>query len=120
MKTKFIKQKGFLLTLLASILLILISEVNNYAKEYFVPETGNFKILGGLGLVLAIGLLLKWRYFRQISAVISGFLMGVAVIFGIFAGSQFFLSYIILATTLLLLFVLLLSKPVILYTKSNQ
>ncbi len=120
MKTKFIQQKGFLLTLLASILLILISEVNNYAKEYFVHETGNFKILGGLGLILAIGLLLKWRYFRQISAVISGFLMGIVVLIGIFAESQFYLPYIILAATLLLLFALLLSKPVILYSKSNQ
>ncbi|MCW3789150.1 hypothetical protein [Plebeiibacterium sediminum] len=120
MKTKFIQQKGFLLTLLASILLVLITEVNNYAKEYFVTETGNFKILGGLGLILAIGLLLKWKYFRQISAVISGFLMGIVLIFGFSAGSQFLMSYMVLATTLLLLFVLLLSKPVILYSKSNQ
>ncbi len=120
MNTKFIQQKGFIPTLLASILLIFISEIQHYAKDYFVTETGNFKILGGLGLILAIGLLLKWRYFRQISAVISGFLMGVVVIFGIFAGSKFILSYIILATALLLLFVLLLSKPVVLYSKSNR
>ncbi len=119
MKIKFIEQKGFIPTLMASLLLIFVSTVNNYAKEYFVPETGHFKLLGGLGLVLAIGLLLRWRYFRQISAVISGFLMGIVVIFGISAGSQFLLSYIILATALLLLFLLLLSKPVILYSKSN-
>ncbi len=120
MKIKFIEQKGFIPTLIASILLIFISTVHNYAKDYFVPETGNFKLLGGLGLVLAVGLLLKWKYVRQISAVVSGFLMTTVVIIGIFAGSQFLTSYIILATALLLLFMLLLSKPVIEYAKSKR
>lgn len=48
--------------LFAAILILLITVIlPGFFKTWFVPETGNFKLLPGIGPVLAIGLLFRWR-----------------------------------------------------------
>lgn len=71
MNEKFYQQKGFYQTLLTSILIISISLITQYKKTLFVQETGNFKIYGSLGMLLAVGLLLKWKFVREILGVLS-------------------------------------------------
>jgi len=48
--------------LFAAILILLITVIlPGFFKTWFVQETGNFKFLPGIGPVLAIGLLFRWR-----------------------------------------------------------
>jgi hypothetical protein len=113
MKTKFYQEKGFFLTLLTSILVISIALITEYKKTLFVQETGTIKIIGSLGVLLAIGLLLKWKYARQILGVIV--LIGIVGIIFIMTGisKEFLLSYSILLTTLVLIaYFLFLSRSV--------
>ncbi len=121
MKTKLFQDKGFLLTLVTSILIILIVLIIDYKKTLFVHETGHLKILGGgLGIILAIGLILKWKYFRQILGVlVSMSLIGVIFI-AIGSSKEYLLSYSILLSTLILIaYFLLFSKSVKDYVKSK-
>ncbi|MDM8158343.1 hypothetical protein QUH73_00810 [Labilibaculum sp. K2S] len=53
MNLKFYQQKGFTATLCAAIILIAIPIVTDVYKESFVSETGHFKIMGGLSIILA-------------------------------------------------------------------
>ena len=69
--------KGFYLTLITAILITTISLLTEYKQGLFVPESGNLKFFGGVGIILSIGLLLKWRYVREI--------LGVLVLFSLFA-----------------------------------
>lgn len=113
MKTKFYQEKGFFLTLLTSILIISIALLTEYKKTLFVHETGNFKIFGSLGVLCAIGLLLKWKYVRQILGVIV--LIALVGIIFIMTGTskEFLLSYSILLTALVLVaYFLFLSRSV--------
>ena len=75
--------KGFYLTLITAILVTAISLLTEYKQELFVPESGNLKFFGGVGIILSIGLLLKWKYVREI--------LGVLVVFSLFAMAFIFL-----------------------------
>lgn len=121
MKTRFYQEKGFFLTLITSILIILIILIIDYKKTLFVQETGHLKILGGgLGIILAIGLILKWKYIRQILGVLV--LLSLVAVIGMIIGSskEFLLSYSILLSTLILIaYLLLFSKSVKDYVNSK-
>lgn len=69
--------KGFYFTLITAILITTISLLTEYKQGLFVPESGSLKFFGGVGIILSIGLLLKWRYVREI--------LGVLVLFSLFA-----------------------------------
>ena len=66
MTEKIYKQKGFPMALFAALLIISIALVTEYFKSLFVHETGNISAFGSLGVLLAIGLVLKWKYVREI------------------------------------------------------
>ena len=120
MEEKFYKQKGFYLTLLTSILIISISLITQYKKTLFVNETGNIKIFGSWGMLLAIGLLLKWKFVREILGVFSMTAFAVIIFMTFKAGKEFIFSYVILLTALTVVFVLLFfSKSVERYLKSR-
>lgn len=65
------KQKGFYWTLFIALLIISIALITEFKKTLFVHESGTFGIFGIGGIILAIGLVLKWKYVRQILGVIS-------------------------------------------------
>lgn len=67
--------------LFAAILILLITVIlPGFFKTWFVQETGNFKFLPGIGPVLAIGLLLRWRL-RLLAVVL--FSIGLVTCVGI-------------------------------------
>ena len=107
MNKKFYHQKGFYLTLLTSILIISVSLITQYKKALFVHETGNIKIFGSLGTLLAIGLLLKWKFAREILGVFSLIAFVAIVIIMINTNKEFLISYGILLITLTLIILLL-------------
>ncbi len=116
MKEKFYQQKAFYWTLLTSILIITVSLLTHYEKV--VLGTGNAKVYGSLGIVFAIGLLLKWKFVREILAVIT--LLGlVGLIFITFSSKELTQSNGILGIALLIIsYLLLFCKPVTSYLKS--
>jgi putative effector of murein hydrolase len=121
MKTKFYQEKGFFLTLLTSILIISIILIIDFKKTLFVRETGHLKILGGgLGIILAIGLILKWKYVRQILGVLVLISLVGVIFIAIGSSKEFLLSYSILLSTLFLIaYLLLFSKSVKDYINSK-
>ena len=114
MNNKFYKQKGFLITLITTLLIISIALITEHKKEFFVHENGNIKVFGSIGITLAIGLLLKWRFVREI----LGFLVLISIIGFIFiniisSNHDFLVANIILILGLIIVFYLLIiSKSV--------
>jgi hypothetical protein len=118
MKVKFYKEKGFYLTLLTSTFIILIAFVTQHYKNLFVPVTGNIKIIGGIGVLLAIGLLFKVRYTRQLLAIIILFAIIGVISIMLNSGKEFILAYSILLLTLgFIEYQLFFSIPVLRYVK---
>jgi hypothetical protein len=99
MKKRFYYQEGFISTLLTAVLIFSIAVFTEYFKHFFVHETGNIKIFGGIGILLALGLLLKARYTRYILSVFT-FIAIVMTLFMIFWSSG--KDYIYAHSTLLL------------------
>lgn len=113
MNKKFYQQKGFYLTLLTSILIISISLITQYKKTLFVQETGNFKIYGSLGMLLAVGLLLKWKFVREILGVLSLIVIASTVWIMLNGNKEFLISYgILLIVLIIVLYLLIFSKSV--------
>jgi len=110
-------QKGFRSTLLTSLLIISIAIATEYFDALFVHETGNIKIFGSIGIVLALGLIFKWRYVRNILSVFS-FIAFAGSIFMVSGASEEYLIplSILLATLALINYFLVFSKSVKTYT----
>jgi hypothetical protein len=89
MKKVFIYQEGFLSTLLTAVLIFSIAIATEYFQHFFVPETGNIKIFGGIGILLAIALLLKMKYVRQILSVVTFIAMVVVILIIYMAEREF-------------------------------
>lgn len=109
---KFYKQEGFVATLCAAIILIAIPILTDIYKESFVSETGHFKIMGGLSIILAIGLLAKRKFVWHITGVLIGFILFATIFMAFAMGLNYVMAYTALITTLIVLLVLLSSKPV--------
>ncbi|MDE5417058.1 hypothetical protein L3049_03480 [Labilibaculum sp. DW002] len=118
MNLKFYKQKGFLATLCAAIILLAIPIVTDIYKESFLSETGNYKIMGGFSIILAIGLLAKWKIMWNIAGIIIGFILFVTIFRAFGMGSNYATAYGLLIVTLIGLLVLLNSKSVKAYMNS--
>ncbi|PCH71249.1 MAG: hypothetical protein COC06_02365 [Bacteroidales bacterium] len=112
MNLKFYKQQGFIATLCAAIILIAIPIVTDVCKESFVSETGHFKIMGGLSIILAIGLLAKWKFVWHTTGVLIGFILFATIFMAFAMGLNYAMAYTALIITLIALLVLLSSKPV--------
>lgn len=106
-------QKGFRSTLFTSLLIISIAIATEYFDTLFVHETGNIKIFGSIGIVLALGLIFKWRYVRTILSIFS-FLALVGSIFMVSDAGEAYLipRSILLAAIALITYFLIFSKSV--------
>jgi len=106
-------QKGFWSTLLTSLLIISIAIATEYFETLFVHETGNIKIFGSIGIVLALGLIFKWRYVRTILSVFSFIALLLSILI-VFDASEAYLipRSILLATLALITYLLIFSKSV--------
>jgi hypothetical protein len=79
------RQTGFRHAVVTCILIVIISLLTSYKKELFVAETGHLKLYGGgIGILLAIGLVLRWRYVREILAVLTAITLPIVIAFVIF------------------------------------
>jgi len=109
---KFYKQEGFAATLCTAIILIAIPIVTDVYKASFVSETGHFKIMGGLSIILAIGLLAKRKFVWHATGALIGFILFAAIFMAFAMGLNYAVAYTALIITLIALLVLLSSKPV--------
>ncbi len=121
MKQKIYQQEGFLVTFIVALLVISISLITEHSQSLFVHETGNIRYFGSFGIILSIGLLLKWRYAR----IILGFLTLLALIITILilvkTEQEFLLAYTILTIALLFAsYLLWFSKALKIYTDDNN
>jgi hypothetical protein len=120
MKEKFYQKKGFYQSLFTSVLIIAIAVITDRFKTLFVPETGNLKLFGGIGIILALGLLLKWKYVRQILAVLVLIALFAMIFILINTSSEFILNQSILLIALAVAsYFLILSSSVRNYVKSQ-
>lgn len=120
MKEKLYQRKGFVPTLLTTILIIAIAIITKQFKTLFVHESGNLKVFGVLGILLAIGLLLRWKYVRQILGVIV-LLVTALISYRIFNVEQeFLLSHSILLASLIVIFYFLIVSKSVKYYIENE
>lgn len=119
MDMKLYQKEGFWATFSTAFLLIAIQLTTYYFKEFFVPETGNLKLFGGLGVILAIALIFKIKLVWYVINVLT-FLCLLPVIFMVFwQGQDYLLARLVLLFALVSLIVLLLSKPVRTYVNAK-
>jgi hypothetical protein len=123
MTVKMYQRAGFTQTTIAALLVTLVSLINYLDKDLYVHETGNIKIFGGAGLLLATGLLLRWRYVRIILGILASIsLFGLILITVTTIGSSvdFVVPRIILLSMLAFIaYLTLFSKAVKTYFASD-
>ncbi|PKQ64234.1 hypothetical protein BZG02_05275 [Labilibaculum filiforme] len=119
MNLQFLKHKGFFSTLFAALILIAIPIVTDMYKDSFVGATGHFKIMGGLSIILAIGLLRKWKFAWYLTGIFVGFILFATIFMAFAMGINYAIAYSLLFITLIVLAVLLKSKSVAFYLNSK-
>jgi len=98
MASNIFDQKGLFQTVLVGFLIVLVSFFTKRYTSVFFGTSGNLNILElQASILLAAGLLLKWKYIRQI----AGFWMLISLLFLIFAivamDKEYLLANILLA-----------------------
>jgi hypothetical protein len=111
---KYYTREGFVPTLIAAMLIVSIALITQFRKDLFVEESGSLKVFGTLGILLAVGLVLRWRRMREIMGVIVGLsLLMMVPILVMTANTRFFFNYVILSILLsVTLYLLIFSKAV--------
>ncbi len=117
MNLDFYKQRGFWLTFLTSFLIISVALVTDLKMDLFVPVTGKFRLFGGLGIIITVTLLFKWKYSKLILGIITVMYL-IATIFFAFQDGNRLISFSILSIVLISILILLSSKPVNDYIKN--
>lgn len=100
-------KRGFYFTLFTSILIISITLITEFQKTLFVHESGNFTLFGVIGSVLAIGLLLKWRYVRTILIVFTLLSIPFEIMVLSNLAKEFLIPHIVLLIVLIIILSLL-------------
>jgi len=120
MKTNIENNKGILATIIAFLIILGITAVTHFYKELFVHPTGNTEMFRSIGVFLGIGMLLKWKYTREILGVLIFLGIIVRALVVIFSVSPYLIPNTILLISLLILFYLLkISNSVKEYISSN-
>jgi len=89
MKKRFYHQEGFRSTLIIAVLIFSIATATEYFDSLFVHETGNIKIFGGIGILLAIALLFRMRFVRYILSVITLLAIVMTLLMLYWSGGEF-------------------------------
>jgi peptidoglycan/LPS O-acetylase OafA/YrhL len=77
MKNILSKQQA---AILAALLIVLIAAIPVGFKTWFVAESGNMKIMPGIGPLVALGLVMRWRWAFPLAKVLSVISMGFVVV----------------------------------------
>lgn len=113
MEGKLYQQRGFYPTLLISLLIIAVTLITHFRQDLFVQETGKFKIFGSLWIILSIGLILRWKYVYRILGFLTLFVLVVVIPLPFFVDKKYLVNHlIIIATLILITYLLFLSKSV--------
>ncbi len=112
-QTKY--SKNFWLTFLVATLIIAVSIITENNKLLFVEESGSFKILGGISILLSLALMKKWKPARIMLIVLVGSAAAIILLGLLQVSEVFILAYFILFLLMVLILYLLLSNPVKLY-----
>ncbi len=64
-----------------------------YFKHFFVQDTGNIKIFGGIGILLALGLLLKVKYTRHMLSIITFLAIAMTLFMIFWSGKEFVFAH---------------------------
>ena len=117
MSSKVYHQKGFFQTFLTCLLIIAISFITIRYKTLFVEESATYNLFEfQASLLLATGLLLKWKYIRQITGFVILISLIGTIILIVTTSMEFLLSNIILSIALsLVVYFLLFSNSVKMY-----
>lgn len=106
------RPKPFTTILLAATLMIMISVVFPvYFKHWFVENSGNFRLLTGIGPLLAIGLLLRLRVI-VLSTIMYGFGAWTCLYLMWSSAPKFQAGFALLTVLQIILLFLLFSSPV--------
>ncbi len=99
------KQPGKLATYTAAFIILAIAILGNFYPELFVAQSGSFQLFGNLGILLAIGLVRKWKHIRAILSVWT-FVIMVGLLMGLMVSKSIATSYLALLLTLAIVFYL--------------
>jgi hypothetical protein len=100
-----LKQSGKIETYIVAVLLFSVVLASTFGKEFFVEESGNLKIFGNFGILLVIGLLLKWKYIKSVVSVLTGVSI-IAILMMIIMVKSITLPFFLLLTILVISFYL--------------
>lgn len=116
MQMAFVKNRAFYLNLLAIFLILLVAGITTYFPEWFVYESGQIKIYGLLGILLAIGLWRRWSYARIGAILVTLVGMGALTVASM-TTNEFYYQRNIIGILLVMIGILLilLSKPLATY-----
>lgn len=107
----FHKEKGFWLTFLTAVLIISVALITDLKMDLFVPMTGKYRLFGGVGILIAITLLFKWKYSRHVLGVITVIYLIATITFTFYGGDRM-ISFLILTVVLIFILILLSSRQV--------
>lgn len=119
-KEKFYQQKGFWITLLTAILIVSVKLLTSFKYTLFVEEDGSFSMFGNGGILLAAGLLLKWKHIRKILIVSVFFGLCICIGYAFNPDSPYHLNYMLLGIVLIGISYLLFSDSVKKYLYTNK
>jgi hypothetical protein len=71
MTAKNFNNTGQFETYLVAVLIISATLATVLFKEWFVEPSGKMELFNGLGILLAVGLILKWKYVREILSFLT-------------------------------------------------
>ncbi|MGC1239946.1 MAG: hypothetical protein WA874_00085 [Chryseosolibacter sp.] len=120
MQPKIYQQNGFYHTLLVVVLVTAVALVTHFRKDLFVHETGNIRMFGSLGIVLAFGLFLKWRNAREILLVFSAVILVILILITFLWDEKFAVSYAVLSGVVAVITWLLKSNHVKQFTNGSN
>lgn len=65
------KQSGKTGTIVVAAIMFAIAVGSNFSRQLLIEQGGKFAIFGNLGILIAIGLLWRWKYIGKIVSVLS-------------------------------------------------
>lgn len=108
---KFYLNTGFYIGLAITIMLIIVSLLTFYQKEWFVSETGNFKVVGSFTVLMSLLMLLKINWARVVLLVMVTLSMLGTILFSFMVDNKYKIALISLGLIFVLVwYILLFSK----------
>lgn len=106
------KQLGKTQTMVVAAIIFAIAVGSNFSKELFIEQGGKFEIFGNLGILIAIGLLWRWKYIGGIVSTLSSLAI-LAILMSMVMTKSISIPFLILLTGLSIAFYLTTFSPAV-------